>query len=95
MEVQRFIESLTSEEQMLVVLKRELYEGSWQEMLADLHARLAGRPYIFKLANRIEDDIERIKFLEMFERKMKLDLSDFIRLENLSHHQVRLADRIS
>lgn len=88
LDVQRFIEKLTSEEQMLVILKRELYEGKWQEMVEDLHARLAGRPYIFKLANRIEDDLERIKRLEAFEKKKKLDLSDFIKLENLNHDRL-------
>ena len=94
LEVQRFIEKLTSEEQMLVILKQELYEGKWQEMVADLHARLAGKPYIFKLANRIEDDLERIQCLWAFEKKMKLDLSDFIKLENLSHGLARVVDRI-
>ena len=58
---EHFVETLSSEERMLVVLKRELYEGSWDEMAADLQARLDGRPYIFKLAHRIEDDLERCR----------------------------------
>lgn len=94
LEVRRFIERLTSEEQMLVILKQELYEGNWEEMVADLHSRLVGRPHIFKLANRIEDDLERIQRLWAFEKKMKQDLSDFIKLENMSHTQVRAVDRI-
>lgn len=78
---QRFVEALTREERMLVVLKRELYEGSWYEMVADLKARLEGRPYIFKLAHRILDDLERIRRLRDFEEQAKVDLSEYVRLE--------------
>ena len=78
--VRRFAESLTSEERMLVVLKRELYEGSWQEMEADLKARLEGRPYIFKLAHRITNDLERIEKLRKFEGAHGVDLSDYVRM---------------
>ncbi len=77
----RFADSLTSEERMLVVLKRELYEGSWDEMVADLRARLEDRPYIFRLAHRIIDDLERIKRLRAFERQHDVDLSDFVDLD--------------
>ena len=80
-DVQRFVEGLSSEERMLVVLKRELYECSWDEMVADLQARLEGRPYIFKLAHRIVDDLERIQRLREFERRWDLDLSDYVKLE--------------
>jgi len=79
--VQQFVESLTSEERMLVVLKHELYEGSWDEMVADLRARLEGRPYIFKLAHRIVDDLERIDRLRAFERRHRVDLGEFVKLD--------------
>ena len=68
---------------MLVVLKRELYEGSWDMMLSDLNARLAGRPYVFKLANRIRDDIQRIARLQDFERDHQVDLADHVELDAL------------
>ena len=77
----QFADSLTSAERMLVVLKHELYEGSWDEMVADLQARLEGRPYIFKLAHRIIDDLERIKRLRAFERQHGVDLSEFVELD--------------
>lgn len=80
--VQRFVESMTNEERMLVVLKHELYEGRWQEMEADLKARLEGRPYIFKLAHRIADDLERIGRLRLFEQECNVDLSDYVELES-------------
>jgi len=66
---------------MLVVLKRELYEGSWDEMVADLQARLEGRPYIFKLAHRIADDLERITHLREFERQEGVDLGEYVGLD--------------
>lgn len=77
-EVRRFIEGMTSEERMLVVLKRELYEGSWDEMIADLQARLEGKPYIFKLAHRIADDLARIERLREFERLSGEDLGKYV-----------------
>ncbi len=78
---QRFAKALATEERMLVVLKKELYEGSWDEMIADLRARLEGRPYIFKLAHRIVDDLDRIERLRDFERRSGVDLSEFVELD--------------
>jgi hypothetical protein len=78
---QAFVVSMTTEERLLVVLKKELYEGSWDEMLADLQARLNNKPYIFKLANRITDDIDRIKRLDEFEQKNSVDLGEYIELK--------------
>ena len=66
---------------MLIVLKRELYEGSWDDMQADLQARLQGRPYIFKLVHRIGDDLQRITRLRAFEREQDVDLGDYVQLE--------------
>lgn len=73
---------MTPEERMLVVLKRELYDGDWNAMLADLNARLEGRPYVFRLADRIADDIERVKQLRQVEARLNVDLSDYIDLDH-------------
>ncbi|NQU76500.1 MAG: hypothetical protein HQ546_09330 [Planctomycetes bacterium] len=81
-EIDRFVASLSPEERMLVVLKRELYEGSWEQMLSDLQSRLEGRPYVFKLANRIADDITRIGTLREFETAYGLDLADYVNLDS-------------
>jgi len=81
-DVLRFVESLSREERMLVVLRRELYEGSWDEMAADLKARLEGRPYIFKLAHRIVDDLERIERLREFESRSGVDLTEYVDLDS-------------
>ena len=77
--VQRFVEQLAPEEKMLVILKGELYEGDWGSMLEDLRNRLEGRPYIFKLADRITEDISRIEKLQGFERTHHVDLSDYVK----------------
>jgi len=79
--VRGFLQGATSEERLLVLLKRELYEGSWDEMVADLEARLGGRPYIFKLAHRITDDLDRIERLRAFEAAWSVDLAEYIKLE--------------
>lgn len=80
-QVRRFVEGMTREERMLVVLKRELYESNWDEMETDLTARLEGRPYIFKLAHRIEDDLARIRKLRAFEKQCNVDLGDYVTME--------------
>jgi len=77
-EVGAFVAQLSDEERMLILLKGELYEGSWQAMLSDLSNRLEGKPYIFKLANRIRDDITRIEKLQRFEEQHQVDLTDFV-----------------
>jgi hypothetical protein len=80
-EICDFVDSLSNEQKMLVVLKKQLYDGSWEPMLDDLHNRLEGKPYIFKLANRIQDDIERIEQMMMFEREHQIDLADYVELQ--------------
>jgi len=76
--VAAFVAQLTQEERMLVLLQRELYESSWEAMLRDLRNRLDGKPYIFKLAHRIQDDIERIERLRAFEEEHQVSLADFV-----------------
>jgi len=78
--VRNFVDGLSDEHRMLVVLKKELYDGTWQPMLDDLRNRLDGKPYIFKLANRIEEDIKRIKEMQKFEAKHNIDLADYVEL---------------
>ncbi|MGD9110520.1 MAG: hypothetical protein PVG93_06225 [Phycisphaerales bacterium] len=75
-----YINGLSEECRMLVVLKAQLYAGSWEPMLDDLRNRLAGKPYIFKLANRIQDDIERIEQMAQFETENNIDLANYIEM---------------
>ena len=78
--VSDFVRSLDEEHKMLVVLKAQLYGGSWDPMLEDLKNRLTGKPYIFKLATRIKDDVERIERMRTFEQEHRVDLADFVDL---------------
>ena len=80
-QVRRFVRQLSREERMLVVLKRNLYEGDWDGMVDDLKARLEGKPYIFRLASRITDDLERIERLRNYEEKNKVNISDYVEVE--------------
>jgi hypothetical protein len=79
-DVSDYVKSLSDEFRMLVILKHQLYAGRWEPMLDDLRNRLAGKPYIFKLANRIQDDIERIEQLRKFEQDHKIDLADYVEM---------------
>jgi hypothetical protein len=78
--VSDFVAGLSDEHRMLVVLKAQLYDGTWEPMLDDLENRLAGKPYIFKLVNRIKDDIERIHEMQKFEKENNVDLADYVEL---------------
>jgi len=75
-----FVNGLSEEHRMLVVLKAQLYGGSWTSMLDDLGNRLAGKPYIFKLVNRIKEDVDRIEEMKAFENEHDVDLADFVSL---------------
>ena len=66
---------------MLVSLRDELYEGSWDQMLKALKDRLEGKPYIFKLVNRISADIQRIEKLRDYEKKHRINLADYLKKE--------------
>ena len=75
-----FVSGLGEQERMLVLLQVELYEGSWQSMLDDLRNRLSGKPYIFKLASRIQDDVSRIEQMLEFETEHNVDLAEYIEI---------------
>ena len=75
-----FVRGLDNEHKMLVVLKAQLYGGSWLPMLDDLQNRLEGKPYIFKLSTRIKDDVQRIEQMKTFEESNGIDLADYVSL---------------
>lgn len=76
-----YLSSLSAEEVQLLVLRDELYDGSWDEMKRDLEDRRDGKPFIFKLVNRIDEDLARIEQLAGFEDKHGVNLSDFLDAE--------------
>ena len=75
----KFAAGLSPDEKTLVTLRDELYGGSWDSMLGDLRDRLKGKPYIFKLVNRIQDDIARIEKLSDYEKKHRINLAEFLK----------------
>jgi len=76
--LRRFMDRLEDEQKLLLVLKRELYNGDWRPMMADLRNRLDGRPYVLRLAARIEDDLERIERMRQLEDHYEVDLASYI-----------------
>ena len=78
--VDDYVSRLSDEHKMLVLLKSQLYGGKWEPMLDDLANRLEGKPYIFKLATRIKDDVDRINKMMDFEKDHHIDLADYVEL---------------
>ena len=75
-----FAEGLASEERVLLVVRDELYGGSWDELEQDLHARRERKPAIFKLNTRIDEDLSRINKLRAYEREHGVDLRRLLAL---------------
>jgi hypothetical protein len=73
-----FVRSLRPEETMLVRLRDELYDNSWEAMRRDLENRLSGKPYLFKLVSRIEQDLQGVDLLERYERENDVDLGHLL-----------------
>ncbi len=73
-----FVDSLAQEEKDLLVLRKILYEGSWDDMKRDLRSRRSGKPFIFKLNTRIDEDLERIEKLEDYEQQHKINLLAYL-----------------
>ena len=75
-----FINSLDQSVKVLIILREELYDGSWELMLKDLQSRLKGEPFIYKLANQIDADIQGIAKIQSFEEKNSINLGKYINL---------------
>jgi len=80
-EVRAFARSLTENERVALAVRDELYGGSWDRMKKDLRARAAGRPYVFRLASRIEEDLRALEKLSAFERRHGVNLSEYLEEE--------------
>lgn len=84
---EEFFKSLPREDVQLLALREVLYEGSWEELVADLKARKEGKPYVYKLDSRINEDLQRIERLRTYESAHQVNLGKFISLEALSGGQ--------
>jgi|WetSurMetagenome_2_1015567.scaffolds.fasta_scaffold383126_2 hypothetical protein len=77
----QIVNTLSEQEKVLVICNYELYDGRWDLISHDLLERLEGRPYIFKLGERIRDDIERVTKLRRIEEENGIKLGDFVKIE--------------
>jgi hypothetical protein len=69
-----FTEGLTREDRLLIAIRDELYEGSWEQVLEDIEARIGRKPFVFKLKTRLDEDTARVAKLRAFEREHSVDL---------------------
>lgn len=72
---------LSDEERMLIRLRDELYEGSWDQFVGDLKARLTGKPHIFeigpvsdRLKETINNHLRMIGRLQALEQQLGTNL---------------------
>ena len=75
---EEFVRSLGPDDTLVVRMRDELYGGVWERMEQDLEARRKGRPYVFRLVNRIEEDLERIRRLRAYEQAHGINLRDVL-----------------
>lgn len=73
-----FYARLSREETQLLLLRNELYGGSWDEMERDLRRRRERKPYVFRLMHRIEEDLARIARVRAYEETHRTDLGVFL-----------------
>lgn len=72
--IEGFARALSPVDVTFLAIRDELYGGSWDEVEADLRARLDGKPTIFELTTKIEEDLDRIDRLRGFESTHGVDL---------------------
>ena len=75
---EHFFQNLTSEEQHLLIIRDFLYDGAWDDVIQDLVSRKGGKPFVFKLNSRIDDDLERIEKLRNYEETHGVNLAMYL-----------------
>lgn len=78
--------NFTPDEKMLVTLRDELHEGSWEKFLTFLNAKEDARPYNDKLVKRAKEDIPRIEVLQRYELDNKVNLADLLKKKQSSEN---------
>lgn len=74
-----FVAGLAPYERVLLDLKDQLYEGSWERILDDLRARMDNKPYLFKLSQTIARDLAAIERMRAYELRQNVSLSSLVR----------------
>lgn len=74
---------------MLLTLRQELYDGSWEAMLQDLQDRLEGRPHVFewtppdaRMRQTLVIHMELIEQMRKAEGELGVNLADWVCLED-------------
>lgn len=76
---EEFIARLEPYERVLLDLRDQLYEGSWERILEDLRARLDNKPYLYKLSQTIARDVAAIERMKAYEMRFSVNLSELVR----------------
>jgi hypothetical protein len=72
-----YLRNLAPQERTMLVLRDELCEGSWDEHVGDLLARLKKKPHLHELRETITADIEHIEKLRAYEKEHGIDLDEY------------------
>jgi hypothetical protein len=75
---EEYFHHLAREEIQILALRQVLYNGSWDDLKKDLEARKEGKPYVFKLQTRIDEDLRSIQKLMAYEAEHRVNLGWFI-----------------
>ena len=79
-----YFNALSREEVQLIALRDILYDGCWDEMVRDLVARKEGKPFVYKLQTRLEEDLQRIEKLCSYETENGVNLGAYVQYANLA-----------
>lgn len=89
-----FLRDLEKNDRLLLSLRDELYDGSFDDMKKDLEERLDGKPYIIKLVKRLEEDLESIRKIDAFEKKHNVNLAGYLMEMEKKHEKHSRSDSV-
>ncbi len=78
---EEYVAGIKEHEKVLILVKEELYGGSWARLEADLQARLAGKPYLFKIKTGrvLQRDLDAVRRMRKYEEEKGCDLAKILR----------------
>ena len=77
-DVSAFVRGLTETERVTLIVRDELFGGSWESYQKDLEARAPGRPNGIKQASRIQDHRKALEKLRRVEGRHGVNLTDYL-----------------
>jgi hypothetical protein len=76
--LREFLATLDDRDRMLLDVLDVLYVGRWEDLVEDLQAARDGRPYVFKVAEHIEDDLKRVRRMHEAEKIFSVRLKSLL-----------------